>query len=433
LTKRLLPRETSLRHGEAHPHDNRVWWLRGATGLVMAYVVASQALLDVAGWSLLAFAFAVLLAGLLALGRLLHTWRPRVGWWVWLPSAFICYSLLRCFSGVKDTHPFDVLSSVISAFLGGIAVAVALRAGVRFRWLVYAQVASNLLQIIIVCFGLGPEPALGEAEDAFRYSGMVGNANVLALQLTFGACMIWLLPKKAGWFPCLIAVGSVAFAVAVTGSRKAVLVAFLFLVLVCLQAVQFLPQNRRRLWVSLAIGVPCLLGLFLAPALYQYGQEVVAVRRSLEYQDSSYQTRAEMVEQGLGLWEQAPLFGNGLDSFRALSGQGTYSHNNYVELLCCLGMVGTLLFYAIHAGVLIRAVRAARLLKYYCWIFVLTLLLADIGYVSYKNKQTIMILMLLTALTTSRYALKHRHRVAHRRGGALRSFKPRPRRFVLGA
>jgi len=429
----LLPRQTTRWHGEAPHRTHRAWWLRGATALVAAYVVASQALLDVRGWSVLGFAFAAVLAGVLTFGSLKRVWTPGLGRWVWVPVAFLGYCLLRSFSGIKDTHPFDVLISVASAFLGGIAVAVALRAGVRFRWLVYAQVASNLLQIIIVCFGLGPEPALGEAEDAFRYSGMVGNANVLALQLTFGACMIWLLPKKAGWFPCLVAVGSVAFAVAVTGSRKAVLVAFLFLVLVCLQAVHFLPQGRRRLWMSLAIAVPCLLGLFLAPSLYQYGQEVLAVRRSLEYQDSSYQTRAEMVEQGLGLWEQAPLFGNGLDSFRALSGQGTYSHNNYIELLCCLGMAGTLLFYAVHAGVLLRAARAPRLLKYYCWIFVLTLLLADIGYVSYKNKQTIMILMLLTALTTSRYALKHRHRVAHRRGGPLRSFKPRPRRFVLGA
>jgi O-antigen ligase len=262
----------------------------------------------------------------------------------------------------------------------------------------------------------------------------MGNANDLALQLTLGACMIWLLPRKAGLLPCLLALGAVAFAVAVTGSRKAVLVALCFLVLVCLQTAQFLPKGRRRLWVSLAVAVPCLLGLFLAPTIYQHAEDLLSVRRTLEYQgDSSYQKRAEMIEQGLALWQHAPLFGNGLDSFRGLSGQDTYAHNNYVELLCGLGIVGTLLFYAIHAGVLIRAARARRSLKRYCWVFVLTLLLADIGAVSYKSKQTIMILMVLTVMTTSRYALKHHHRVAEHRAPSLKRFKPGPRRFVLGA
>jgi O-antigen ligase len=306
-----------------------------------------------------------------------------------------------------------------------------LKAGVRFRWLVYAQVISNLLQIIIVLSGLGPAPEPGE--DTFRYAGMTGNANALALQLTLGACLIWLLPRRAGWFPCLFAFGGVAFALAVTGSRKAVLVAFFFLVLVCMQAASLLPKGRhRRLWLTVATAVPCLLGLFLAPVIYQHGQDILAVQRTVEYDDSSYRTRTEMIRQGIELWLQAPLFGNGLDSFRALSGQETYSHNNYVELLCGIGLVGTLLFYAIHTQVLMRAARAHRSLKHYCWVFILMLLLADIGYVSYKSKQSIMILMVLMVVPTSRYALEHDHFVAELRAPAHKRFKPRPRRFVLG-
>jgi O-antigen ligase len=429
--KRLLSRKPTPLPGQTSHHTKRVWWLRGATGLVIGYVVASQALLELSGWSFLAVACAALLAGHLIIGGLLRISNLRFGRWVWIPVVFISYCLMRSFSGIKGTNPFDVLISVASAFLGGVAVAVALKAGVRFRWLVYAQVASNLLQIIIVLLGLGPAPVSGE--DTFRYAGMTGNANALALQLTLGACTIWLLPRKAGLVPCLFAFGAVAFALAVTGSRKAVLVALFFLVLVCLQAANLLPQGRRRrLWLTLAVAVPCLLGLFLAPSVYQHGQDILPVQRTLEYQDSSYQTRAEMIQQGIRLWLQAPLFGNGLDSFRGLSGQDTYSHNNYVELLCGIGIVGTLLFYAIHAQVVIRAARARHSLRYYCWVFILTLLLADIGYVSYKSKQSIMILMVLTVVTSSRYALKHDHLVAERHAPALKDFKSRPRRFVLG-
>ena len=290
---------------------------------------------------------------------------------------------------------------------------------------------ATCCRLSIVLSGLGPAPQPGE--ETFRYAGITGNANALALQLTLGACMIWLLPRKSGLFPCFFAFGAVAFALAATGSRKGVLVAFFFLVLVCIQAANLLPKGRyRHLLISLAIGAPCMLGLFLAPMIHQHAQDLLAIQRTVEYDDSSYQTRTDMIHQGIGLWLQAPLFGNGLDSFRGLSGQGTYAHNNYVELLCGIGLVGMLLFYAIHAQVLFHAARTHRLLKHCCWLFILMLLLVDSGYVSYYCKQSIMILMVLMVVTTSRYALKHDHSVPERRASALKRFKPRPRRFVLG-
>ncbi|NUM88849.1 MAG: hypothetical protein HUU37_06575, partial [Bdellovibrionales bacterium] len=135
--------------------------------------------------------------------------------------------------------------------------------------------------------------------------------------------------------------------------------------------------------------------------------------------------------QGLQLWQQAPLFGNGLDAFRGLSGQGTYAHNNYVELLCDLGLLGTLLFYALHAQVLLRAHQARPTLRFYCWVFVVMLLLADMGYVSYTSKQSVMILMLLTVVTTSRYAYQHRRTSKARHGLRHREERAMRRRFVF--
>jgi len=408
----------------------RTWWLRVASILAAAYLVASQALVEIGGWSSVAFALVVLLTGVLAAGSFYGAWKLRLGGWVFVPLLFLSYCLLRCFSGIKDTSSLNVFAQLASAFLGGIAVAVAFQAGVRFAWLVYAQMFSGLLQIVIVLCGLGPEPPPGD--ESFRYAGITGNANLLALQLTLGACLIWLLPRKAGLWPCVFACGAVAFAVAVTGSRKAILIASFFLVLTLIQVVPILPKKRRKLTLGLVIAVLGLTGLSLGQWIYQNGAEILAVQRTLDFEDSSYRTRAEMVQQGLQLWRHSPLFGNGVDAFRGLSGQGTYAHNNYVELLCDIGLIGTLLFYAIYAQVLIRAAQAPRLLRLYCQIFILMLLLADFGYVSYTSKQSVMILMILTVVTTSHDAIRHR-RHSQKHGGALhKSHKPRPRRFVMG-
>lgn len=407
----------------------RVWWLPAASWLAMAYLVASQALIEVPGWSATALVLAVLLAGFLVAGNLCGRWKLRFGKWLVVPLLFLGYCLLRSFSGIKDTSPLDVFAQLASAFLGGIVVALALKAGVRFQELVYAQVASSLLQIVLILSGVGPEPP--PDEDAFRFAGITGNANLLALQLTLGACMIWLLPRKAGVLPCAFAFGAVAFAVAVTGSRKALLIGCFFLILVLVQAVALVPKRRRRLVASLAILAGGLAAFFTVPWIYQHGREILAVQRTLDYEDSSFRTRTEMIQQGLQLWKQSPLFGNGLDAFQGLSGQGTYAHNNYVELLCDIGLIGTLLFYALYAQVLVRAARAPRLLGLYCGVFVLMLLLADFGYVSYKSKQAVMILMLLTVVPASRYAFEHgRHSGKHGDSVPLTP-RPGPRRFIL--
>ena len=408
----------------------RAWWLGGATGLSVAYIVASQALVDLPGWSSLGVLFAIVLAGVLVAGHAFSIWKLRLGKWLWVPAAFMAYCVLRSFSGVSESKPWDVILMLVSAFLGGLAVAIALQSGVRFRWLVYAQVASNLIQIVIILFGLGPEPDLGE--DTFRYAGITGNANQLALQLTLGACMIWLLPRKSGLIPCIFAFLAVGFALAVTGSRKALLTAFFFFVLAFIQSRDLVPRHKRRLFYRWAIGGACLLLLVGSPLLYKYGQDVVAVRRTMEFSDdSSYVTRTEMIQQGLQLWKQSPLFGNGTDAFRGLSGRGTYSHNNYVELLCDLGIVGVVLFYALHVQVVVHALRVHRTLKFYCCTFIAMMFLADVGYVSYTSKQAIMILMLLMVATTSRYAAKAKPVIVEHRASSSKAFRMRPRRFLM--
>ena len=432
-----LPRQARRRRFHAQTgaatakprHSRAWWWWRGATCVSIAYIVASQALLDVPGWSTSAFVLAALLVALMVAGAVCRVWKLRLGKWLIIPALFLGYCLLRSFSGIQDTAPFNTFVQVVSAFAGGTALALALRVGVSFKAVVYAQVAANLLQILLVLSGLGPEPPPGQ--ESFRYAGITGNPNVLALQLTLGACFIWLVPRKAGVFPCVFAVCAVAFAVAVTGSRKALLIGLFFLVLMLIQAVALVPKQRRRLMVTLAAACGCFTGLFLGHWIYQNGGEILAVQRTLDYEDSSFRLRAEMAEQGIQLWKQAPLFGNGLDAFRGLSGQGTYSHNNYVELLCDLGLLGALVFYSLHAQILVRAAQARPILRLYCWIFVVMLLLADLGYVSYASKQSVMILMFLTVVTTSRYGFGHRRHSAKDRGARRQGLKSVPRRFVM--
>lgn len=375
----------------------RFWWLRAVTISAMLYIITSQALLGIGGWSLLGFVFAILLAVLLAAGRLLGLLNLEVGRWIWIPCFFVGYCILRSFSGLQYSDPLDVLSALVSAYLGGIGVAAALQTGMRFRALVYAQLVSSLCQIGAGFYGVGTEPAPPETE--VRYAGLTGNANEFGLQLTLGACLIWLLPRRAGIAGCCFAFIAAAYAVTTSGSRQALFVGFMFLVIVIVQAVA-MTKKHRPLLVGSLIGALVLAGAFLGPLLLDRARDVKSIQRAMEFEtDSSYHKRLGMVEQGLRLWEQAPLLGNGLDAFRGLSGEGTYAHNNFMEVLCDLGVAGALLFYAIHGRIILNALRLTGASRLSCLLFILLLLALDMASVGYKRKQTVMVLMVLMAMT----------------------------------
>lgn len=65
-----------------------------------------------------------------------------------------------------------------------------------------------------------------------------------------------------------------------------------------------------------------------------------------EYDDQSTYLRYYYIEYGLSLFKEHPLFGYGIGAANDLL-QGSYFHNNYIQLLVETGLVGFSLFYSI--------------------------------------------------------------------------------------
>lgn len=388
-----------------------VWWTRGTTFACIGYVVFSQTLHAAPGWSRLGILFAVLLVAALAGGRVLRIWDFSSATWAWLAVPFLVYCLIRAVPESGRDWPTEELFPLACAFMGGIGVAVALRLGISFTAVAYAQVLSNACNISAGLLGFGAESIGG---DPVRYAGVTGNANDFGLQLTLGSCLLWLMPKRAGWFPCVFSFFSVAYAVGTSGSRTALTVVPFFLLIVFVQLVALVKRNRVVFAVSLVTGT-CVLVALAAPFVLDKAKDITAIDRALDHSDSSFEKRMGMIQRGLELWRQSPVFGNGLEGFERLSGfPGYYAHNNYAELLCNTGLLGTLLYYGLHLAAMLRGARLPVPARLCVWTTVLVLLVIDFGSVNYRSKQTIMILMVLLAIT----AVQHR---AHSQPAASRA------------
>ncbi len=376
----------------------RTWWLRALSACCVGYILASQGLVFFSGWSRLGFLIAALTIILLGVGFCLRVVQLRPGAWVGLALLFVAYCALRSVPEPGQQWPLDSLFKLGSVFLGAIAVGLSLQAGVSFKAVVWAQTIIFLGNVVAGLCGMGMEPP--SEVEAGRQAGLTGNANELAMQLSLGACLVWLAPKKSGAFFSVLAVAAVGYAILMTGSRKSLIVLAFFLLIVLTHAVVTFKWHRSRA-ALLACGGVLALGLVIGPGFLQLSRNVSTVQRTLEYRDSSFEKRMDMTRQAVRLWKEAPVAGWGLDAFSRISGFGFYAHNNLAELLCDLGLAGILFFYALYGYILLKALRLPMPLGLCCVLLVVLLLVVDTGMVTYIRKQSVMVVMILASIVAN--------------------------------
>jgi len=184
----------------------------------------------------------------------------------------------------------------------------------------------------------------------------------------------------------------VLFATIFSGSIKMILfwAVFLFFAAVKLHVwsrASYLKKAAMMGIYLLLVAVP----LFVGSYLYGHLEEMTVTQRFLDLlagENTSSTTRLSMIEEALGLWVQHPLIGNGIDQFRVLGSYGTYSHNNYAEMLVDFGLLGTTLFYATDLVIIVFCLRGLFADSRNLLVLLITVIsfLWDFGMVSYMEK-----------------------------------------------
>ena len=145
----------------------------------------------------------------------------------------------------------------------------------------------------------------------------------------------------------LIGLIDLAFAV-LTGSRGALVI--LGISLIVLLFIFF--KGRKKITFALACLILAGAGFLilqipsfseLKDRLYQM---VLSLLSGGSQGDASSNSRFAMLEEGIYLFAESPIIGNGLDAFRVLSNQNAYSHSNLSEMLCNFGMAGFAIWLA---------------------------------------------------------------------------------------
>ena len=117
--------------------------------------------------------------------------------------------------------------------------------------------------------------------------------------------------------------------------------------------------------------------------------------------EASADIRDKFIGDAIERWKESPILGHGLDCYRRVNTikRNYYSHNNFVELLADLGLVGFIAFYIAHIKNLFTLFKFKKYdnMKWFLITAILAVLLSDYGTVSYHNLLTMTLIMLTFA------------------------------------
>jgi len=106
--------------------------------------------------------------------------------------------------------------------------------------------------------------------------------------------------------------------------------------------------------------------------------------------------RKNLILSGIDAIENRPLLGYGMANFHFVSFNGQYAHNNYIETLANVGIIGAIVFYLIYISLIKKIFMMKKCdLKYMLFYFVLIFLFMDFAVVTYGSKFTIYTLLYL--------------------------------------
>lgn len=149
------------------------------------------------------------------------------------------------------------------------------------------------------------------------------------ISLLFAICLLFCNSRKA----ILMLIMALAFFIVLNSKKPIIFFRNTIIALAILVGMFFLLLNNRYLY--------SLIGFRF--------QETLNYFTGRGYIDFSTRERVYLMEYAIELFFEHPIAGIGLDNFAYLLGgvysKSVYSHNTYLELLSCLGLIGFSLYY----------------------------------------------------------------------------------------
>lgn len=224
---------------------------------------------------------------------------------------------------------------------------------------------------VFACFTHGIYAVLSTPKSDFG-TNLFGAAtgyyfNNIAQIIAFGICVSVYLYYKDHNMLWWLVIGIMCAIIGVTGSRKAILMAVLGIIVFVLFSRQYTVKRIRQIILLIL----AIIGLYFFIMNNEFLYEQIGSRLSTVFAifgrsnieaDFSTLERLYFIDRGWKLFLNNMLHGVGVNNFKAhvggyLGTNAKYSHNNYIELLSGLGIIGFGIYYSRYVQLLVLSIK----------------------------------------------------------------------------
>lgn len=235
--------------------------------------------------------------------------------------------------------------------------------------------------------------------DAMDVDTETWNSNSIGLTLATAIYCGFLLKQRCnrGYKLCFYLITiAMLYVIMLTGSRKSLILLFIPIFYFCV-------CNFKKHFFKVLIGgcVACLFVYILimeVPLFYEIiGKRMEDLFNILTNNTDGTEdiSRVMLIWYGWNWFLEHPVFGVGVNNFRALSnlvplfaGKNFYAHNNYIEMLVGCGLVGFILYYSAHFYLLKHTLRLHSVAARWVVSYILVTMFVDVAMVSYYDLMT---------------------------------------------
>jgi hypothetical protein len=310
--------------------------------------------------------------------------------------AFVLWALASLFWVGRGGEAAERAVTLIEIHMVGAVVFDAARNLGHARW---------ILAVVFVSTAVGGfySLATGSLVGASRLEGAYGNPNTLAVTSLVGLAVFYagIDLGRSAWrrgISHVLAGGLMAAVLASSSLKGLVGLAFMW----TLGLLDRAGRRRASIQIALAAAIGGVLvtsvdafQVYWERTVYRVAAAFVTLSTSANFGQSLVK-RGRLIGKGIDLLARSPVFGHGLDSFRWMSGEQTYAHNNYIDLGVALGLVGVTLFYGFYARLFFEALRGSNRqssVGRFLLIMIPMMMLLEIGAVTYVMKTVSFVLL----------------------------------------
>jgi O-antigen ligase len=244
-------------------------------------------------------------------------------------------------------------------------------------------------------------------------TSLFGNPNIFAGSMMLSLfCVMWFIfygskrYKLINTFWALV----ILFVISMSGGRKYILIAILFLLVMMI--LKYWKKKKINLLLYISLFSLILLASVWAFMNISILYDIIGVRFegllnfiSGDIGKADYSTiyRYMMIANGWQWFLKQPIIGYGLNNFSFFFSQvlfDVYAHNNYIELLVDLGLLGTLIYYSFYIYIIVKLFQIKNDnsgLRNFFLAFLLVLSIFELSVVTY-NQYTIQIFLALASV-----------------------------------